>query len=86
MKTPEEINENTMLVQLDDGRLYYKVDEEFILASMTDIQKHYKTMQYNLNMAIGLFATDRPDLIIDQKSILFEITYDQIPEKCQRIK
>lgn len=80
------INHNTMLIQGEDGRLYYKDGDEAELASMTDIQKHYKTMQYNLSWTLGLWATDRPDLIEDPKELLFELEYLGIPENCERIK
>lgn len=81
-----EIDWSTMLIQGEDGILYYKVGEELIEASMTDIQKHYKTMQYNLNWTLGLWATDRKDLVIDIKEVLFQLEYTQIPENCERIK
>lgn len=87
-----KIDENTMLVQLDDGRLYYKEDDVIELASMTDIQKHYKTMQYNLAWLIGCYATDC-SLLVQSKMTADEfekwfwnIEYVQIPENCERIK
>lgn len=83
------INYNTMLIQGEDGRLYYKDGDETELASMTDIQKHYKEMQYNLNFVIGCWATDRPDLIklySGCDKIFWEATYSNIPENCERIK
>jgi hypothetical protein len=86
------IDENTMLVQLEDGLLYYKKDDELILASMTDIQKHYKTMQYNIAWLIGCYATDCSLLVQSKISPdefekwFWKIEYQQIPENCTRIK
>lgn len=87
-----KITENTMLVQLDDGKLYYKEGDELELASMTDIKKHYKTMQYNLTWLEGCWATDC-SLLVQSKMTADEfekwfwhIEYQQIPENCERIK
>lgn len=86
------VTENTMLIQQEDGLLYYKDGDELILASMTDIQKHYKTMQYNLDWLLGCDVTDRGDII---QSLITSETFDkyfwraeyqQIPENCERIK
>lgn len=75
-----------MLIQKEDGKLYYKGGEDEILASMTDIQKHYREMQYNLDCALELWATNRPDLFHFNRSELFKIEYHPIPENCVRIK
>lgn len=86
------IDHNTMLIQGEDGRLYYKDGDETELASMTDIQKHYKTMQYNWMFCMNCFATDVPSKIIELigeeifNKLFWEITFDQIPENCERIK
>lgn len=86
------ITEHTQLIQKEDGLLYYQEGEETVLASLTDIQKHYKTMQYNLDFCLGAWATDVPDkvkgLIGDElfNKMFWEIKYDQIPENCKRVK
>lgn len=87
-----KIDENTMLIQLDDGLLYYKEGDELQLASMTDIQKHYKTMQYNLAWILGCYATDmstKVEIIIGTELFdewFWKMEYVQIPENCERIK
>lgn len=87
-----KIDENTMLVQLENGKLYYKDGAELQLASMTDIQKHYKTMQYNLAWLIGCDVTDMGkhiEILIGTENFekwLWKAEYTQIPENCERIK
>lgn len=75
-----------MLIQGEDGILYYKEGDELIKASMTDIQKHYKEMQYNLTWTLGMWATDRKDLVSDPNEVMFKLEYTPIPENCRRIK
>lgn len=86
------IDYNTMLIQGEDGRLYYKDGAETELASMTDIQKHYKTMAYNLDWAIGCYATDCSKIVKELigeerfEELFWKIEYMGIPENCERIK
>lgn len=59
----EKITWNTMLIQGKDGKLYYKDGDEIELASMTDILKHYQSIQHTLTTLTGAWATDRPDIV-----------------------
>ena len=81
-----------MLIQKEDGQLYYKDGDEEVLASMTDICKHYRTFQYNLDWLLGCHVTDVGykvrELIGSEKfdRWFWEATFDPIPENCERIK
>jgi hypothetical protein len=84
-----KITWNTILIQQEDGKLYFQDGDEFIEASPTDICKHYRNMQYNLNTSLGCYLTDRPDLIKQfgaSENILWEFEYQEQPDNCQRIK
>lgn len=68
---------------------YEQVDWNIVKASLTDICKHYRNMQYNLNTIVGCFITDRVDLIRtypECENIMWKFEYQEQPENCQRIK
>lgn len=65
---------------------YEQVDWNIIKASLTDVCKHYRNMQYNLNISLGCHATDRPDLFIGMDDYMWQIEYQEQPDNCQRIK
>jgi hypothetical protein len=68
---------------------YEQVDWNIFKASLTDVCKHYRNMQYNLNTSLGCYLTDRPDLIKQfsaSETILWEFKYQEQPDNCQRIK
>lgn len=83
-----EIDWSTMLIQKEDGQLYFRDGEEEVLASPTDICKHYRNMQYNLNISLGCHLTDRADLIDEvlREEIMWLNEYQEQPENCIRIK
>jgi len=86
----DEVSVPACYVRLFKGFFRYEeVDYWVQKASLTDVCKHYRNMQYNLNTTIGLYATDRPDLIekfSPSENILWELEYCEQPENCQRIK
>lgn len=68
---------------------YEEIDYWIIEASATDICKHYRNMQYNLNTSLGCYLTDRPDLIerySASENILWEFEFQEQPDCCTRIK
>lgn len=87
-KYRNDISWNTMLIQADNGNLYFKCGEELILASYTDICKHYRNMQYNLNTTLGNWATDCINVVpVELKETVFwRLEYTEMPENCERIK
>lgn len=80
----------TMLIQKEDGSLWYVDEHSEQRASPTDICKHYRNMQYNLDTSLGNEMTDRIDLINipeEQKEDLFwTFEYNEMPDNCRRIK
>lgn len=61
-------------------------------ASLTDVCKHYRTMQYNLDTSLGCYATDAHLLVQAQignenfEKWFWQLEYSPIPDDCQRIK
>lgn len=87
-----EITYNTILIQKEDGKLYFKDGDIEELASLTEVCKHYRNMQYSLTISNGCLATHRADIIelaLDQKTIdkhFFKVGFCEMPENCRRIK
>lgn len=85
-----KITWNTMLIQKEDGSLWYKVGDEEQPASPTDICRHYRNMQYNLDTTLGATMTDSIDKVNiseEQKEELFwTFEYCEMPDNCTRIK
>lgn len=79
-----------MLIQKEDGSLWYKNCDEEQPASPTDICKHYRNMQYNLGTSLGAIMTDvidELDIPQEQKDNLFwTFEYCEMPDNCTRIK
>lgn len=81
-----------MLIQKEDGQLYYKDGDEEVLASMTDIQKYYKTFQYNLDWILGCYVTDMSKKVEQRigdenfEKWFWKAEFQSIPENCTRIK
>lgn len=71
---------------------YEQIDWGLNKASLTEVCKHYKTMQYNLDTSIGCWATDCSLLVQSQignenfEKWFWQLEYTEIPENCTRIK
>lgn len=42
---------------------------------LLELQQEIKKLIHHKDTTIGLWATDRPDLLVDNKKVLFEIKY-----------
>ena len=42
------------------------------------LEKRIKSLEHHKDTTVGLWATDRPDLVDDPKGILFRINYTQL--------
>lgn len=82
-----EITWNTMLIQKEDGSLWFKSGNDEQPAGATDICKHYRNMQYSLDTTIGNMATDMSHMLdpvfVDQ--CMWEIEFQEMPDNCNRI-
>jgi len=68
---------------------YEQIFWELEKASPTEICKHYRNMQYNLNTSLGCYCTDRPDIIkkySGSENILWQLEFVEQPDNCTRIK
>jgi len=87
-----KITWSTMLIQKEDGQLYFKEGENETLASLTDVCKHYRNMQYNIITTFGCYATDASktitELIGEDKfeELFFKLEFGEQPDFAQRIK
>lgn len=85
----DEISVPACYVRLFKGYFRYEeVDYWVNKASLTDVCKHYRNMQYNLNTSLGYWATDRIDAInvIDKENFFWELEFQEQPDNCTRIK
>lgn len=66
---------------------YEKVDWSITKASLTDIAKNYRNMQYTLNINIGNMVTDRADLCPAQlvETVFWKMQFTEQPDNAQRI-
>jgi len=79
---------STELIQQEDGKLYFNTEDGLIEASLTDVCKHYRNMQYNLITTLGNWATDcinevEPNL---KERAFWKLEYCEQPDCCIRIK
>lgn len=71
---------------------YERIEWSLHKASLTDVCKHYRTMQYNLTLTIGCYATDASTIVTGLigsekfEELFWEMEYNPIPDNCQRIK
>ena len=66
----ELVSKNDVIfAHIDDG----SAEDKVIEGIFTKLSSAYNTLRHNRDTTIGLFATDRPDLIKDDKKVLFEI-------------
>ena len=71
---------------------YERVEWGLHKASLTDVCKNYRTMQYNLNITMGCDATyqgKRVEMLIGTdnfESWFWQLEYVEIPDNCERIK
>lgn len=71
---------------------YEQMEWSLYLASLTDVCKNYRTMQYNLDTTMGNWATDASTIITTLigadkfEELFWQLEYKSIPDNCQRIK
>jgi len=71
---------------------YEEIEWGLHKASLTDVCKHYRTMQYNLDTTLGCWATDASTIVTaligNEKfeELFWQLEYSPIPDNCQRIK
>ena len=81
------------MVQKVKGRYRYeRVEWGLHKASLTEVCKNYRTMQYNIDITIGNWATDAPTKLTSLigsdrfEELFWQIEFCSIPDNCQRIK
>lgn len=83
---------STILTQKDDGSLWFVEDGKECPASLTDICKYYRNMQYSLITNIGCWVTDASNIVKQQigedqfEEIFWQLEYQEMPDNCNRIK
>jgi hypothetical protein len=71
---------------------YEEIHPYFEKASMTDIVKNYRNMQYTLNTNLGGMVTDKYDAISDLcfpdniEDFFWKLEFTEQPDNCQRLK
>lgn len=87
-----EISWGTMLIQKDDGSLWFVDGDNECPASATDICKHIRNMQYSLITNIGCWVTDASNIVKQQigedrfEELFWQLEYREMPDNCNRIK
>lgn len=81
-----------MLIQKEDGSLWFKDGDNEQPASPTDICRHFRNMQYNLSTTLGCYATDN-SIVVEKligadkfEAMFWKLEYDEMPDNCTRIK